>query len=174
MVKVQDSQESGLITIHYEDGTKNITLRDKTAPFLEQMQYLGVSNNQMAELHYEMVKSRKLTGEKTMNILVSVAMLGLLGFAMFRLTGGPMAGIRKKYTEGDIPNITFRDVAGMDESRAELESEQRSVRSQVPVAETKRAEASFASSLPLGEISAPPPISKVLQDVYQDETRASN
>ena len=121
VVKVQDSQESGLITIHYEDGTKNITLRDKTAPFLQQMQYLGVSNNQMAELHYEMVKSRKLTGEKTMNILVSVAMLGLLGFAMFRLTGGPMAGIRKKYTEGDIPNITFRDVAGMDESRAELE-----------------------------------------------------
>src|SRR5687767_5923479 len=121
VVRVEDSQESGLITIHYEDGTKNITLRDKTAPFLEQMQYLGVSNSQMAELHYEMVKASKLTGEKTMNILVSVAMLGLLGFAMFRLTGGPMAGIRKKYTEGDIPNITFKDVAGMDESREELE-----------------------------------------------------
>ena len=121
VVKVQDSQESGLITIHYEDGTKNITLRDKTAPFLQQMQYLGVSNTQMAALHYEMVKSSKLTGEKTMNILVSVAMLGLLGFAMFRLTGGPMAGIRKKYTEGAIPNITFKDVAGIDESRSELE-----------------------------------------------------
>src|SRR5687768_1976713 len=121
VVRVEDSQESGLITIHYEDGTKNITLRDKTAPFLEQMQYLGVSNSQMAKLHYEMVKASKLTGEKTMNILVSVAMLGLLGFAMFRLTGGPMAGIRKKYTEGDIPNITFKDVAGMDESREELE-----------------------------------------------------
>jgi len=121
VVRVEDSQESGLITIHYEDGTKNITLRDKTAPFLEQMQYLGVSNYQMAELHYEMVKSSKFTGEKTMNILVSVAMLGLLGFAMFRLTGGPMAGIRKKYTEGDIPNINFKDVAGMDESREELE-----------------------------------------------------
>src|SRR5687767_2986165 len=120
VVRVEDSQESGLITIHYEDGTKNITLRDKTAPFLEQMQYLGVSNSQMAELHYEMVKASKLTGEKTMNILVSIAMLGLLGFAMFRLTGGPMAGIRKKYTEGDIPNITFKDVAGMDESREEL------------------------------------------------------
>jgi cell division protease FtsH len=120
VVKVEDSQESGLITIHYKDGTQNITLRDKTAPFLEQMQYLGVSNNQMAELHYEMVKASKLTGEKTMNILVSLAMIGLLGFAMFRLTGGPMAGIRKKYTEGDIPNITFKDVAGMDESREEL------------------------------------------------------
>ena len=121
VVKVEDSQESGLITIYYKDGTQNITLRDQTAPFLEQMQYLGVSNHQMAKLHYEIVKASKFTGEKTMNILVSVAMLGLLGFAMFRLTGGPMAGIRKKYTEGDIPNITFKDVAGMDESRAELE-----------------------------------------------------
>ena len=31
-----------------------------------------------------------------------------------------MSGIRKKYTEGDSPNTTFRDVAGIDESREEL------------------------------------------------------
>ena len=37
-----------------------------------------------------------------------------------------------------------------------------------------REEASFAPSLPLSAISAPPPITKVLHDVYQDETRASN
>ncbi|HVI71257.1 MAG TPA: hypothetical protein VM656_07210 [Pyrinomonadaceae bacterium] len=33
-------------------------------------------------------------------------------------------------------------------------------------------EAMFAPSLPLSAISAPPPISKVLHDVYADETRA--
>jgi hypothetical protein len=32
---------------------------------------------------------------------------------------------------------------------------------------------SFAASLPLSEITAPPPISKVLHDVYQEDTRAS-
>jgi tetratricopeptide (TPR) repeat protein len=32
----------------------------------------------------------------------------------------------------------------------------------------------FAPSMPLSEISAPPPISTVLHDIYQDETRASN
>ena len=37
-----------------------------------------------------------------------------------------------------------------------------------------RDELSFNSSLPLGAISAPPPISKVLHDVYQDEPRANN
>ena len=32
----------------------------------------------------------------------------------------------------------------------------------------------YAPSLPLSSISAPPPISTVLRDVYQDETRANN
>jgi hypothetical protein len=44
------------------------------------------------------------------------------------------------------------------------------------VAETSEVheETSFSPSLPLSAISAPPPITKVLHDVYQDETRASN
>lgn len=37
-----------------------------------------------------------------------------------------------------------------------------------------RSEPSFSPSLPLSEISAPPPITTVLHDVYQDETRTSN
>lgn len=60
------------------------------------------------------------------------------------------------------------------ESRGMLESEQRSVGTKTAPVEVKPAEASFAPSMPLSEISAPPPISKVLQDLYQDETRASN
>ena len=44
----------------------------------------------------------------------------------------------------------------------------------VPEVVEPRAEVSFKSSLPFGEIAAPPPISKVLHDVYQDETRANN
>lgn len=37
-----------------------------------------------------------------------------------------------------------------------------------------RGEMKFASSMPLSSISPPPPISKVLHDVYQDETTAAN
>ena len=37
-----------------------------------------------------------------------------------------------------------------------------------------RVEMKFSSSMPLSSISAPPPISKVLHDVYQDETTAPN
>jgi hypothetical protein len=44
----------------------------------------------------------------------------------------------------------------------------------LPEVTAARSEPSFASSLPLSEISAPPPITTVLHDVYQDETRTSN
>src|SRR5512147_2637954 len=120
VVRIEDSQESGLLTIYYTDKSQSTTRRDKTAPFLEQMKYLGVSETQMSKLRYELVEQKTMSGDKVINILISVAMMGLLGFAMLRLNGGAMAGIRKKYTEGDIPSTTFKDVAGIDESREEL------------------------------------------------------
>ena len=46
-----------------------------------------------------------------------------------------------------------------------------------PVAEVHekpREEMKFAASMPLSAISPPPPISKVLHDVYQDETSSTN
>jgi len=64
----------------------------------------------------------------------------------------------------------------LDESRVLMGAEQEAAKEEqqpVPeVTETHR-EPMFASSMPLSEITAPPPISKVLHDVY-DETRASN
>ena len=120
VAKIEDDQTTGSLTIYYQDGTQNITRRDKTARLFEQMEYLGVRESQMAKLEYELVENKTMSGDKLVNILISVAMMGLLGFAMIRLNGGAMAGIRKKYTEGDIPNITFKDVAGIDESREEL------------------------------------------------------
>ncbi len=63
----------------------------------------------------------------------------------------------------------------LNESRELLDAEQRKRQEkQVSEAKETRQEASFASSLPLSAISAPPPISKVLSDIYQDETRTAN
>jgi hypothetical protein len=64
------------------------------------MKYLGVSESQMAKLEYELVENKTMSGDRVVNVLVSIAMIGLLGFAMIRMNGGAMAGIRKKYTEG--------------------------------------------------------------------------
>jgi hypothetical protein len=59
------------------------------------------------------------------------------------------------------------------ESRELLESGAKTEQ-HIPEAPVVHEEASFAPSLPLSAISAPPPITKVLHEVYQDETRASN
>ena len=56
------------------------------------------------------------------------------------------------------------------ESRAQIEIEKTNVKPENQVVEVTE-EMSFAPSMPLSAISAPPPISKVLHDVYQDETR---
>jgi len=62
------------------------------------------------------------------------------------------------------------------ESRELLEAEKNNAQADqhVEAATEVHEEASFATSLPLSAISAPPPITKVLHDLYQDETRASN
>ena len=64
----------------------------------------------------------------------------------------------------------------LSESRGIVEAERDVVKEAPTVPETveTREEVHFGSSLPLSAISAPPPISKVLRDVYQDETRANN
>jgi cell division protease FtsH len=121
VTKIEDNPDTGSLTIYYKNKSQSTTRRDRTAPFLEQMKYLGVSEAQMSKLEYELVENKSVSGDRLINILVSVAMIGLLGFAMMRMNGGALAGIRKKYTEGDIPSTTFKDVAGMNECREELE-----------------------------------------------------
>ncbi len=81
---------------------------------------------------------------------------------------------------GAIRNLERARLRGapkmLSESRDRLEAEKLNVRpeKQKPEVKETQQEMTFASSLPLSAISAPPPISKVLHDVYQDETRASN
>jgi len=60
------------------------------------------------------------------------------------------------------------------ETRELLETEKSDAKTVQPETPEIHEEASFAPSLPLSAISAPPPITKVLHDLYRDETRASN
>lgn len=62
------------------------------------------------------------------------------------------------------------------ESRAVVDAEQQAVKEEKHLPEPTEAhkEPMFAPTTPLSEISAPPPISTVLRDVYQDETRTTN
>ena len=61
------------------------------------------------------------------------------------------------------------------ESREIVDRRRKAVKEETHSPEVEaRDEISFDASSPLSAISAPPPISKVLHDVYQDETRANN
>ena len=118
VVKVEELQSSDTMVIHYIGGSQDTTRRDSSTSFLEQMQFLGVNRSQMSKLEYEVVPSKSATSNTVINTVISLAMLGLMGFAVTRISGG-MIG-RKKYAEGVIPDVTFKDVAGMDENREEL------------------------------------------------------
>ncbi len=118
VIRIEELQGSDTLVVHYKDGTQDTTRRDPTTSFLEQMQFLGVSRSQIMKLEYEIIESKMATNDKVISTVISLAMLGMMGFALTRMTGG-MIG-RKKFVEGAVPNITFKDVAGMDENREEL------------------------------------------------------
>ena len=120
VVRLEDDQEKGLVIIHYKDGSEKTTRRDRNSSFLEQMKLLGVSDAKLAQLNYQIIEPDKITGEAMINLFVTLAMLGTMGFLVTRMGGGSLAITQKKYTEGAIPDTTFKDVAGIDECREEL------------------------------------------------------
>jgi cell division protease FtsH len=118
VARIEGLQGSDTMIIHYKDGSQDTTRRDASTSFLEQMQFLGVDKSQMSKLEYEVVASSSNTSDKVISTVISLAMLGMMGFALTRMSGG-MIG-RKKYVEGAIPDVTFKNVAGLDENREEL------------------------------------------------------
>ena len=120
VVKIEDSLDKGSVTIHFKDGTLKKTRRDLNSSLLEQLRLLGVSESQLAQMNYQIVEPDTLTGEKMVNLFVTLAMLGTMGFLVTRMGGSSLAITQKKYTDGAIPDTTFKDVAGIDECREEL------------------------------------------------------
>jgi cell division protease FtsH len=120
VVRIEDFQDQGRLTIYYEDGSQATALKDNAASFLEQMGYLGVSESELAGLKYEVVSPRAPAGEQVFSAVVSLMILGLAVYVLMRITGGGMMTASKKFVEGQVPDVTFKDVAGIDECREEL------------------------------------------------------
>lgn len=120
VARIEDFPASGSLTLYYHDDSQHTSRRDKASSFLEQMKYLGVSENEMARLQYKIVESGALTGEKGASAVIGLLMLGAAAIVFTRVTGGGLMPTRKKYAQGEIPDTTFQDVAGVDECRDEL------------------------------------------------------
>lgn len=120
VVKVEDTEAQGRLRLVYADGTEGTAWRDPNSPFLEQMHYLGVNDSQLAELEYQVSTEGLLSGERGISLFMTLGFLGVVGFAMLRLTGVGSITSRKNYREGIVPGINFGDVAGLESSCEEL------------------------------------------------------
>ena len=119
VAKVEDTSADGLVIIHYRDGTEKTTRRDLNSSFLEQLSLLGVSDSHLAKLQYEIVEPEAMNGERAISLLITLGMFATLAFLATRVGGGSLVP-QKKFVEGMIPDLTFNDVAGIDECREEL------------------------------------------------------
>src|SRR5689334_14154406 len=77
VAKIEDSQEQGVVTVYYKDGTQKTARRDLNSSFLEQLKLLGVNESQLAQLRYEIAAPSKMTNDKAANIVATLAMLGM-------------------------------------------------------------------------------------------------
>src|SRR5512146_679923 len=99
VMRVEDSQDTGSLTVYFKDGTQETARRDKASSFFEQMTYLGVTRGQLNTLNYEIVEPRIPTADKATNIVLSIAMLGLMGFGISRRKAGGAVSTKKQYNE---------------------------------------------------------------------------
>lgn len=120
VARIEDAQETGLVTVHYADGRQATALSDPDASFLEQMHYLGVSDAQLAEVEYAIAEPGWLSGEQALSLLLPLALIGVAGFFVMRTTGLGAVALQKKFRQGVVPGVTFEDVAGLPESCEEL------------------------------------------------------
>jgi cell division protease FtsH len=119
IVRVEDTMLTGEIVVYYADGRSEQGRRDTSSSLLEQLSHLGVSGQQMANVQFDIVQSKKLAASQAVSTIGTFGIIGVLVFFASRMVrNGPMN--KKNFVEGEIPATKFNDVAGMEENLQEL------------------------------------------------------
>jgi cell division protease FtsH len=119
IIRVEDTMVTGEIIVHYQDGRSEQGLRDTSSSLLEQLSHLGITGQQMSQVQFDIVQSKKLAASQAVSTLGTFGIIGVLVFFASRMVrNGPMS--KKTFEEGEIPGTTFDDVAGMEENLQEL------------------------------------------------------
>ncbi len=119
IANIEDTLGNGEFTVHFKDGTSSKGVRDSSSSLLEQLSLLGLDGKQLSKVDINVVKNAALTASRTASTIFSLIMISVLTFMVFRMVrNGPMK--KKEFSEGEIPETTFNDVAGMEENLQEL------------------------------------------------------
>ncbi len=116
------------LIVTFRDSTRAVTFKGPEATAQEQLLQLGVTPDQLERIawDYQEPSSWPTIGISLLSALLPIALIGGLIFFMFRQAQGSnnqavaFGKSRARMFAGDQPSITFSDVAGADEAKAEL------------------------------------------------------
>ncbi|MDK1118305.1 MAG: ATP-dependent zinc metalloprotease FtsH [Anaerolineae bacterium] len=117
------------ITVIYKDGTERISHKEPGATLVEQLVALGVTTDKLAPENVNLeVRSPSVWSGiiSTIVILLPIIVLVIIMWFIFRQAQGSnnqamaFGKSRARMFTSDHPNVTFDDVAGVDEAKEEL------------------------------------------------------
>jgi cell division protease FtsH len=118
VASIQDTADNGRLLILFKDGSEKKSLRDRSNSLVSQLRDLGVTSQQLSEIEIEVVQSGMSTASKGVEIALPLVFLGVIGFVVVRMNRTGIS--QKNFQKGEIPNVTFAEVAGIEETVEEL------------------------------------------------------
>jgi len=128
-VKVIEEDDNNLI-VTYNDGKENKLVKEPGATLVEQLYQFGVTSEDLAPDKVKIVIKNPSVRANLMTVLAIVLplllMVGVFFFIFRQAQGSNNAAIsfsksRARMFTGDHPTVTFADVAGVDESKEDLQ-----------------------------------------------------
>jgi cell division protease FtsH len=120
VVRVEDNLASGEFFLYYEDGKKEKGVRDPRTSLLEQFSLLGVTGKQLSNIQFDILKGSSTFQNSPFSALLVVGLIGVPVYFILRISRGERWGGQKKFSQSNIPDVKFDDVAGLDENLNEL------------------------------------------------------
>jgi len=128
-VKVIEEDDNNLI-VTYNDGKENKLVKEPGATLVEQLYQFGVTSEDLAPDKVKIIIKNPSVRANLMTVLAIVLplllMVGVFFFIFRQAQGSNNAAIsfsksRARMFTGDHPTVTFADVAGVDESKEDLQ-----------------------------------------------------
>lgn len=120
ITKIEDTLNGGELTVYYKDGSMKKGMRDPNSSLLEQLNLLGLKQNQLASVQYKINRNTAAVGNP-IGLLLFFGVIGIAGFIAVKTNPAERWGKKSYAAETDIPAVRFKHVAGLDENLQELQ-----------------------------------------------------